>query len=285
MSVTGFTRSLPPVLAYEGGKVDDPRDPGGRTNQGIIQRVYDAWRKTQGVAPRDVYLMTDAERDLIFRRQYWDAVQGDKLPDGVDFVVFDGAVNSGPGQSIKWLQRALEVQADGVLGMVTLDALGRFGNYDELVDRIVDRREAFLKALKTFKTFGNGWLTRTAKVRALGKAWADPASPAAPPTVMVAPREPSPKADVTDAQRSPGKGVADAATGAGIGSGALAGTLQTLQDQLTPFSMAGGWISKLVVGLMIVGAMLTIGGLGYRWWAAHRKAKAADALDAQPVSK
>lgn len=285
MTTSGFARSLPPVLVYEGGKVNLASDPGGKTNQGVIQRVYTAWRKAHGQPSADVYDMTNAERDAIYRSQYWDAVQGDKLPDGIDFVVFDGAVNSGPIQSIKWLQRALGVTADGQLGTVTFGALAANYNHVALVDAIVDRREAFLKALKTFKTFGKGWLSRTAKVRALGRSWAA-GNAAASPTVSPAPvhTTASPKADVTDVSKAPSKGVADAATGAGIGAAGLGGTLQTLQEQLTPFSMAGGWIGKLVVILIIVGAVLTIGGLAYRFWAQRKKAKVADAVDTQPVS-
>lgn len=86
--------------------------------------------------------------------------------------------------------------------------------------------------------------------------------------------------------KAPGKGVADAATGAGVGSATLGGALQTLQNQLTPYSMAGGWIGKLVVGLIILGAVLTVGGLAYRWWASRQKAKTITALNATPtVSK
>lgn len=280
MTATGFSRSLPPVLVYEGGKVDDPRDPGGRTNQGIIQRVYDSYRRGAGKSLQDVYKMTNTERDAIYRAQYWDAVRGNELPAGVDFVVFDGAVNSGPSQSIKWLQRALGVNADGHIGMVTLDALSNFdGDYEGLVDAIVDRRESFLRALKTFKTFGKGWINRTTNVRKLGKAWATGEKPAITPKVIKPVPEAAVKPDIADAKTPIGKGLSDAATGAGVGSASLGGVLQTLQDQLTPFSMAGGWISKLVVILIIVGAVLTLGGLAYRFWAMRKKAAAADALD------
>jgi lysozyme family protein len=281
VTTDGFTRSLPPVLAYEGGKVDNPKDPGGGTNQGVIQRVYDAWRAARNQPLQDVYLMAPAERDAIYRSQYWDAVQGDKLPAGVDFVVFDGAVNSGPKQSIKWLQRALGVRADGVLGAVTLGMLTNATDYDQLIDAIIDRRESFLEALSTFKTFGRGWLARTAKVRALGKSWASPQSVS--PPIPVTPTEITPKADVNDASQTHGKPVADAAVGAGAGSATLGGTLQTLQDQLTPFSMAGGWISKLVVILIVGGGILAVGGLAYRFWASHRKARIADATDTQVI--
>jgi lysozyme family protein len=270
-----FSRSLAAVLVYEGGKVDHPKDPGGRTNQGVIQRVYDAFRRRKKVPVRDVYDMADAERDEIYRNQYWDAVRGDELPDGVDFVVFDGGVNSGPKQSIKWLQRALGVTADGVIGAVTMSAIEDCGDYDALVARILDRREAFLRSLKTFPTFGKGWMSRLNQVLKTGQAWA---------TGKVAP-QPKPikdagvKALIEDAKKAPPKGMADAATGAGMGSGGLGYTVNQLQEQLTPFSLAGDWIGKLVVVLIIISAVLTVGGLAYRWWATRKKDALADALD------
>lgn len=83
--------------------------------------------------------------------------------------------------------------------------------------------------------------------------------------------------------QSPGKGVADAATGAGIGAAGVGGALQSLQEQLTPFSSAGGWIGRLVVILIIVGALLTVGGLAWRWWANRRKKQMVAALNAPEV--
>src|ERR1700722_18553072 len=101
MATGNFTQALSQVLRHEGGVCDDPRDPGGRTNCGITQANYDVYRKSKGLPPHDVYLMADNERDDIYRTRYWDAVRGDQLPSGLDYVVFDGAVNSGVAQSVK----------------------------------------------------------------------------------------------------------------------------------------------------------------------------------------
>lgn len=280
MTTEGFARSMPHVLVYEGGKVDHPKDPGGRTNQGVIQRVYDSYRRKIGQPQRDVYLMTNTERDAIYKTQYWDAIRGNDLPAGVDFVVFDGAVNSGPKQSVKWLQRALGVQADGVLGMITMDALESYANHDALIAAIIDRREAFLRALKTFPTFGKGWMARLASVEKTGQAWATGNEAPAPTFTS----DGASKAPVKDAKTAPGKGVSDAATGGGIGAGGIAATLQTAQETLTPYSAAGGWIQTVVVILIIAGAALTVGGFAYRWYASRKKAELADALDQQPVT-
>lgn len=187
MTTSGFARAMPRILAHEGGKVDDPRDPGGRTNQGVTQAVYSAYRKRLGSPVRDVYDMESYERDAIYKDQYWNAIQGNELPAGLDYVVFDGAVNSGCSRSAKWLQKALGVEQDGQIGNITLAALNG-KDIAEVIDDICDIRMAFLKGLKTWSTFGRGWTARVSGVRAVGKAWANKEP------VRVSPAQPTPKA-------------------------------------------------------------------------------------------
>src|SRR6218665_304282 len=138
--MSAFADALARVLVHEGGYVNHPRDPGGATNFGVIQRVYDGYRERKGQPTRSVKDITEFEVKEIYDRQYWQAIKGDKLPLGVSYAVFDGAVNSGPGQSIKWLQRALGVTADGALGEVTLSAVKNHPDHLKLISDICDRR-------------------------------------------------------------------------------------------------------------------------------------------------
>lgn len=143
------------TLAYEGGKADDPRDPGGRTNQGVTQRSYAAYRAKAGQAAADVFAMTAAERDALYRTGYWDAVGGAALPAGVDLACFDFAVNSGPARALAALGQA------GGAGAASRDPAA-------CVKAISAARLSFLHALGTFKTFGRGWTARVAACEALG---------------------------------------------------------------------------------------------------------------------
>jgi lysozyme family protein len=157
MAKDNFPACLAFTLKYEGGKSDDPRDPGGRTNQGVIQRTYDAYRTSKGQSHRDVYQMAPYERDEIYRRDYWGKVTGDSLPAGVDLCVFDFGVNSGPA-------RALRVYASAGHGKTV-------GNS---IHAICGARLSFLRALRTWVTFGRGWATRVSacETRALAMAGA-----------------------------------------------------------------------------------------------------------------
>lgn len=273
-----FAPALKLVLMHEGGWSNHPADPGGATMQGVTQRVYDLYRRARKKAQQSVRNMTPTERDQIYRERYWDVVRGDDLPPGVDYVVFDGAVNSGPGQSIKWLQRALRMdKVDGVLGEATLAAVNAHPDPDVLIADICKRRMAFLQALKTWDDFGRGWTRRVAGVRQLGQAWA--AGSVGPTPIFV--EGGNAKADITKAKPIPGKTPADAAIGGGVATGTLGGTLQQAQDALTPLAGGSTVIANVVMALVIVGVIATIGGIAYRFITQRRAAELADALDLQ----
>ena len=165
MATTNFGRCLALVLQHEGGKVNNPKDPGGKTNQGVTKAVYDAFRKSNGLAPRDVYGMSDAERDAIYRAGYWAPCAGDELPAGVDYATFDAGVNSGVSRSVKWLQKALGIAADGKAGSGTI-ASAKSANSVNLIKKMCSLRMGFLRGLGTFGTFGKGWTRRVAEVEA-----------------------------------------------------------------------------------------------------------------------
>jgi len=160
VSSTNYAKALPLVLAHEGGFVDHPKDPGGPTNKGITQKVYDAYRVNLGLPKRSVRLIEDGEVRQIYRDQYWNLVKGDELPEGLDYAVFDYAVNSGVGKAMKDLQRELGVGVDGIAGELTIRAAKGVNDIEDLIVRLCTRRLTFLKSLKTWKTFGKGWKRR-----------------------------------------------------------------------------------------------------------------------------
>lgn len=160
-----FDRALAAVLVHEGGYVNDPQDPGGATNKGVTQVVYDDWRQRQGLAKRSVRQLADDELKAIYRREYWDRIKGDDLPSGVDYATFDFAVNSGVSRAARFLQTAAGVAADGSIGPATLAAVRKEPAF--VISTLIDKRETFLRSLGTFARFGKGWLARCAGVRAM----------------------------------------------------------------------------------------------------------------------
>lgn len=163
-----FEAIKPHLIGHEGGFSNRPRreDPGGATKYGITIGTLRDWRGGP-VTVADVRNLTKDEAFRIYKAQYWDAVRGDRLPAGLDYVVFDFAVNSGPGRAVQHLQRLLQVTVDGIVGVQTLGALqGRA--LPDLIKRYSAARLAYLKGLKNWRYNKNGWRRRVGEVQALG---------------------------------------------------------------------------------------------------------------------
>lgn len=148
MAARNFDAILDAVLKFEGGFVNDPRDPGGATNRGITQRTLSQHlgRKATLTDVRNLPRETAAE---IYRKRYWNAIGGDMLPSGVDALAMDIAVNSGVGRAAQWLNDSANLPR---------------GDRIRWLDR---RRRSFWRALKTFAVFGNGWMRRENAMLAL----------------------------------------------------------------------------------------------------------------------
>ena len=95
----------------------------------------------------------------MYKRQYWDRSSCDLLPSGIDYLVFDTAVNSGSGRAIKLLQGCVGVTVDGSLGPMTLGAVNDC-TPEQLIEDYCKARLSFLSYLPTWETFGKGWTNR-----------------------------------------------------------------------------------------------------------------------------
>jgi lysozyme family protein len=162
-----WDEALKHILKYEGGYVNHKDDPGGRTNLGVTQRVWEEWTG-KPATEEDMRGLTVAMVSPLYKKRYWDAVRGDDLPSGVDLCVFDCAVNAGVGRASKFLQQAVGVTADGQIGPKTLAAVTA-KPADEVIEAFCNLREAHYKSLPTFTTFGKGWMNRLGAVEAESK--------------------------------------------------------------------------------------------------------------------
>lgn len=154
MVAANFERCLANVLQSEGGFSNDPHDPGGATMHGVIQSEYDAYRHLHGLRLVSVRYISEAEIRDIYRTQYWDKVGGDELDAGLDYCVFDAAVNSGVSRALYWLEESDDIDAYCAI------------------------RLKFLLALRTWKYFGKGWARRVESVKAIAERMAAEAAQA-----------------------------------------------------------------------------------------------------------
>jgi hypothetical protein len=160
-----FDQGLALALAYEtsgdveGGQPHEVAgDRGGYTKYGIAQN------KNPDV---DVPNLTLDEAVQVYRRDYWP--EAEKLPDSapnLQALFFEGFMNMGRGAT-KSLQRAIGVDADGVLGPITLHALDKAlsdqGEEKIIRDYLWQRAEYYRKIWQNDRSqekFKNGWQNR-----------------------------------------------------------------------------------------------------------------------------
>lgn len=159
---TNWPKCFALVLKNEGGYVDNPSDPGGATNLGCTKATWEAW-VGHPVTKDDIKALMPNDVMPLYKAKYWDTINGDNLPEGVDYAVFDFAINSGPSRAAKTLQSVLNTNPDGQIGPTTLRAL-ETANAREVATAVCEARLAFLQSLSTYGTFGKGWSRRVSEV-------------------------------------------------------------------------------------------------------------------------
>jgi lysozyme family protein len=155
------------VIGSEGGFQNDPNDKGNWTgcSVGKGKNIGTNWGISGCAYPDlDIKNLKQEDAEQIYYDDYWMKASCDDLPYGVDLPTFDGSVNSGVSRGVKWLQGAVGVAQDGVVGPVTLNAVV-MADDDTTIDRMCDARLAYLKGLSTWSLYGGGWTTRVEKVR------------------------------------------------------------------------------------------------------------------------
>lgn len=283
MTAANFDKCLKAVLAYEGGYSNHPKDPGGPTNFGIIQRVYDPYRKSLGKPIQSVKKITAQEVRAIYKKNYWDVVRGDDLPAGVDLCVFDGAVNSGPSQSVKWLQRALSTKAvDGNLGPATLGAT-QDADAANLVRNICKQRLSFLQNLRTWSTFGTGWDKRVASVQKVSLGMVAGTKPVVPEKIPAEKTAKAPASDTKITDTASGNTATKTTTGGIFGFLAwLTTQFDFVSDKLGELAGISPQAAKYALSALVVVSftgILIAGGMAlYGMFARRNRGEAAEAL-------
>ena len=166
-----FSEALAHTLQFEGGWANHAHDPGGATMKGVTHKTY-ADYLGRAVSHDELRDIPDAHLADIYRKRYWDACRCSDLPDGLDLAVFDTAVNAGPGQAARLLQRIVGVPADGGFGPKTFAAVNDYvatHGLHALIEAYTEARQNFYRLLPTYVHFGEGWRKRADGVAKVAK--------------------------------------------------------------------------------------------------------------------
>jgi lysozyme family protein len=177
-----FDKIFDMVLHIEGGYSKHPKDKGGATNMGITLETlqhahedfdYGDFNDDGIINEKDIILLDTKEEALpIYRKYFWDKVKGDDFPSGLDLLMFDFGVNSGPKNAIKILQTSLNklgkvLDCDGVLGPRTL-AQAQIAPRRLLVKEMLNERRIFYDRIVANKpdqnVFWKGWMNRVTQL-------------------------------------------------------------------------------------------------------------------------
>lgn len=151
MAKANYDYCLKQILKHEGGYSNHPMDKGGPTKYGITIANYQKYVKPKATA-QDVKNMTLDEAKKVYKARYWDYINADDLPSGIDLCLFDYCVNSGVGR----------------LGTVHKKLGKDYSDPVKYINKVCDERLAFMKAIrggKDWQYFGKGWSRRVADVR------------------------------------------------------------------------------------------------------------------------
>jgi lysozyme family protein len=141
------------VIGHERGYVNNPKDPGGETNWGISKRSY---------PHLNIKTLTRDRAKEIYRKDFWQRIDADSLPDGVSYQLFDFAVNSSIETAVRYLQRAVSVADDGHWGPISKAAAKRTSESD-MIMRLNAERLDFMTRLKNWPNASRGWARRIAQ--------------------------------------------------------------------------------------------------------------------------
>jgi lysozyme family protein len=168
MSTSALDNSMTFVMRWEGGFIDHPNDPGGPTNRGVTQKVYDDWRARKGLPMRGVQLIDEDEVHSIYGSNYWLPPRCDLLDTPLDLVQFDTAVNMGVGRAVRFLQASVGCGVDGDFGPGTERAVMNC-DVGTVLAAYCNRREKFYRDLAQknpkFGVFFKGWMNRLDALR------------------------------------------------------------------------------------------------------------------------
>ncbi|GAA5265444.1 hypothetical protein ACOSOMT5_P1869 [Acidiphilium sp. MT5] len=147
------------TLGMEGGYGADPDDPGNWTGGAIGQgqlRGTNFGISAASYPTLDIAHLTREAAEAIYQRDYWAKINGDYLAGPMAPVVFDASVNNGLRRAIMWLQQALDLTADGVIGPETLAAMGNVDPRAAAETMLILRLD-FMVALADWPRFAGGW--------------------------------------------------------------------------------------------------------------------------------
>jgi lysozyme family protein len=158
---------VPHILRWEGGYVNDPDDLGGATCKGVCFKTYKLYRQRKKLPKptlEDLKNISDGEFVSILKEMYWDACRADNIESqSVANAIVDWAWHSGTVTAVKEVQKVLGVEADGIIGNITLSSINSWSPLP-LFGQIQQARKNYIERICISRPlnekYRKGWFNR-----------------------------------------------------------------------------------------------------------------------------
>lgn len=175
--MANFESAYAKVKKFEGGYANNPNDRGGETYAGIARVHFPKWKgweivdkyKKSEHSSKDLnkVLQGNGQLDVMvehfYKVNFWDAIMGDEIMNQLSADnIMDFAVNSGVSRAVKYAQRIVKTDEDGVMGRVTIKAIN--ANVAGFVTYYKAARLQFINKIiannSSQEEFRKGWVNR-----------------------------------------------------------------------------------------------------------------------------
>lgn len=162
-----YDRAFSETISIEGGFKCETQDrmdwTGGQVGKGKL--VGTKFGISAGTYPtEDIRNLTRERAKELYHRDFWMKSQCEQMPLELAGQVFDADVNHGLGMGVRFLQKAMGITPDGVVGPKTLAEVQKWWDVEaKLILRFLAHRMWFFTQIKTWDSYGRGWANRVAQ--------------------------------------------------------------------------------------------------------------------------
>lgn len=157
-----FQKMFGIVMAWEGGYVNHPNDPGGETYKGISRRAHPNWEGWKYIDARKA--VPESLVASFYYSNFWNKLRCEDMQYPIGEYLFDFGVNAGIDRAARLVQSLVGVKVDGIVGEVTLSAIKRYDTKELMSRLLVERLDYYIGialARKQLSVFFLGWVRRT----------------------------------------------------------------------------------------------------------------------------
>lgn len=163
--MSSFETTFNRTIGHEGKFQANPKDRGNWTSgkEGVGELKGTKWGLAAMTYPDlDIANITLEQAKEIYYNDWWLKLKMERWPNVMKYQMFDAAFNHGTGRANQFIQFAVHVKDDGIIGPKTIAAVN-MTDHNDIVMRFLAKRLRYFTEVKAWKEFSKGWTLRVAQ--------------------------------------------------------------------------------------------------------------------------